>query len=249
MLRTEHQTEFKRRSIKSFVATFAAANLALFSTVAPAAQETLTPNQNPDWTLPFPSADDGPCEELGNTLGPDKRITIKLNQRERELIHLAIEGWIVDMEHELTGVGGWTGGVYPVLFGDTGQPGGGPADPPFHSRAFFLNYGINVMGPSIQQRVYGEDLIADFNLEVYGGPIATEEELRNNLQEITFTACERMSISIAIEKWSDRADGQSGRHIRLCAHSQEMNATSACSSFRPLGQAYRSLTRKIEKDQ
>jgi hypothetical protein len=105
------------------------------------------------------------------------------------------------------------------------------------------------MGPSVQQRVYGEDLIADFNLEVYGGPIATEAELLNNLQEITFTACERMAISIAIEQWSDRADGQSGRHTRLCAHSQEMNATSGCSSFRPLGRAYRSLTKKIESDQ
>ena len=186
MLHTECHTEIKSWNIKSLIATVTAAGLAMSSTMVLGAEETLTPNQNPGWTLPFPSADDGPCEELSNTLGPDKRITIKLNQRERELIHLAIEGWIVDMEHELAGVGGWTGGIYPVLFGDTGQPGGGPADPPFHSRAFFLNYGINVMGPSVQQRVYGEDLVADFNLEVYGGPIATEEELRNNVQEITF---------------------------------------------------------------
>jgi len=249
MLNSKRHAEIKHRNIKRLIATVTAASLALCSIVALGSQATLTPNQNPAWPLPFPSAEDGPCEELGSTLGPDKRITIKLNQRERELIHLAIEGWIVDMEHELTGVGGWTGGIYPVLFGDTGEPGGGPADPPFHSRAFFLNYGINVMGPSVQQRVYGEDLIADFNLDVLGGPIATEAELRNNLQEITLTACERMAISIAIEKWSDRADGQSGRHIRLCAHSQEMNASSACQSFRPLGQAYRSLTRKIEKDQ
>jgi len=105
------------------------------------------------------------------------------------------------------------------------------------------------MGPSVQQRVYGEDLIADFNLEVLNGPIAADSELRNNLQEITFTACERMSISIAIEQWSDRADGQSGRHVRLCDHSKEMNASSACASFRPLAEAYKSLTRKIEKDQ
>ncbi len=221
-----------------------------FSTGNPGTQETLTPNQNPGWTLPFPSAETGPCEELGNpTLGPDKRITIKLNQRERELIHLATEGWIVDMEHELVGVGGWTGGIYPVLFGDTGKPGAGPATPPFHARAFFLNYFIKVVGPSIQERVYGQDLISDFNLEVFGGPVATEEELRQNVQEITFTDCERTGISIAIEKWSDRADGQMGRHLRICDHSQQMDATSSCASFRPLAKAYKSLTKKLEGDQ
>lgn len=249
MLHIDRIKESKRRSIGSRIVTMTAVSLVLSSTVVLGAQETLTPNQNPGWLLPYPSADEGPCEELSSTLGPDKRITIKLNQRERELIHLAIEGWIVDMEHELAGVGGWTGGIYPVLFGDTGAPGGGQADPPFHSRAFFLNYGIHVMGPSIQQRVYGEDLIADFNLEVFGGPIASEDELLNNFQEITFTACERMSISIAVEKWSDRADGQSGRHVRLCDHSKQMSSTSACGSFLPLAKAYRSLTKKIETDQ
>ena len=125
----------------------------------PEAQETLTPNQNPGWTLPFSSEEQGPCEELGNpTLGTDKQITIKVNQRERELIHLATQGWVVDMEHELVGVGGWTGGIYPVLFGGSGEPGPGPATPPFHARAFFLNYFIKVVGPSIQERVYGQDL-------------------------------------------------------------------------------------------
>lgn len=63
-----------------------------FGTVS--AEQTLTPNQNPDGTLPIgPGVDTGPCEELGNpTLGKDKRITIQVNQRERELVHLAVEG-------------------------------------------------------------------------------------------------------------------------------------------------------------
>lgn len=215
------------------------------------AQQTQIPNQNPDWTLPIgPGVDTGPCEELGNpTLGKDKRITINVHQRERELIHLATEGWIVDMEHELTGVGGWTGSVYPTLFGGTGEPGPGPATPPFQARAFFLNYFIKVVGPSIQERVYGQDLISDFNLEELGGPVATEEELRQNVQAITFTACERLGLSIAIEKWSDRPDGQAGRHTRICEKSKEMSETTACGSFTPLADAYQSLRKKIEEDQ
>ncbi len=209
-------------------------------------QETLTPNQNPAWTFPSPSATVGPCEELPNpTMGLDKRITVKVNQRERELIHLATEGWIVDMEHELTGVGGWTGGIYPGPRPRDGAPGPGPATPPFFARAFFLNYFIKGVGPSIQERVYGQALLSDT-----GGPgDATEEELSQNVQEISFTACERVGLSIAIENWSDKAYGQSGRHLRLCNHSQEINATSACDSFRPLAQAYKTLTDKIEKDQ
>lgn len=153
------------------------------------------------------------------------------------------------MEHELTGVGGWTGSIYPTLFGGTGTPGPGPATPPFQARAFFLNYFIKVVGLSIQERVYGQDLISDFNLEVFEGLVATEKELQQNVQEITFTACERSGLSIAIEKWSDRPDGQMGRHVRICEKSKEMRATSACSSFTPLADAYRSLTKKIEKDQ
>jgi len=124
MLHPDCNTENRCLRIRKVIATFAVSGLALCSAVALGAQETLTPSQNPDWTLPYPSADYGPCEELSSTLGPDKRITIKLNQRERELTHLAIEGWIVDMEHELAGVGGWTGGIYPVVIGDTGEPGG-----------------------------------------------------------------------------------------------------------------------------
>ena len=212
---------------------------------------TMTPIQNPDWLLPLGlGMDMGPCEELGNpTLGKDKRITINVNQRERELIHLALEGFKADMEHELAGVGGWTRSVLPELFGGTGKPGPGPASPPFHARAFFLNYFINVVVPSMQQRVYGEDLISDFNLEMFGGPVATEKELRKNFQEITFTACERSGLSIATEKWSDRPDGQMGRHVRICKTSKEMAATSACGSFTPLARAYKSLRKKIEKDQ
>ena len=232
----------------SSVFTILVSILFLCSSGALGAEKTLTPNQNPDWTLPFPGT--GPCEDLGNpTLGPDKRITIEVNQRERELIHLAVEGWVIDMKHELVGVGGWVGGLYPFLFGDDGAPGPGPATSPFHARAFFLNYFIAIVGSSLQQRVYGEDLISDFNLEVFGGPIATEKELCKNVQEITFTACERSGLSIAIEKWSDRPDGQMGRHVRICDESEEMGATSACKSFQPLAKAYKSLTKKIETDQ
>ena len=229
---------------------FLTSSLFLFAVAAVQAQ-TRTPNQLPDWTLPIgPKTDTGPCEELGNpTLGRDKRITIELNQRERELAHLAVEGWKVDMEHELAGVGGWTGSVYPALFGGTGKPGPGPATPPFAARAFFLNYFIVVVVPSLQERIYGQDLISDFNLEVAGGPVATEMELRRNTQEVTFTACERAGLSIAIEKWSDRPDGQSGRHVRLCDRSKEMATTSACHSFQPLSEAYRTLTPKLEKDE
>lgn len=235
--------------IKGFVIFFVV--FVAFLTGNPRAEETQTPNQNPAWALPDPTKPGmGPCEELSPTLGLDKRVTIKLNQRERELIHLAVEGWKVDMEHELAGVGGWIGGVAPELFGGDGRPGPGPATPPFHSRAFFLNYFIHVTVPSIQQRVYGEDLIADFNLELpAGGPVATEEQLENNFQEITFTACERAGLSIAIEGWSNRADGQSGRHVRICEHSKEMAASSACGSFEPLAQAYKTLRPKIEQDQ
>jgi len=197
--------------------------------------------------------DMGPCEELENpTLGPDKRITIELNQRERELIHLALIGFRADMEHELEGVGGWMGGVFP------GPPPDGPnglpqepdaslsnADPAFFARSFFLNYFIKVNVPSIGERVYGMDLLSDTG----SAEDATEEQLEMSLQSITFTACERAALSIATETWSDMQWGQMGRHLRLCDHSREMNASSACSSFRPLGQAYRTLRNKIERDQ
>lgn len=215
------------------------------------AQPSRTPNQNPDWTLPVgPDTDTGPCEELGNpTLGKDKRITIEMNQRERELAHLSVLGWVVDMEHELDGVGGWAGSVYPVLFGGTGEAGSGLANPPFEARSFFLNYFIEVVGPSIQERVYGQDLISDFNLQEFGGPVATDEELEDSVQAITLTGCERLGLDIAIEKWNDGPDGQVGRHIHLCERSKEMEETSACASFFPLAEAYQSLSAKLEEDQ
>lgn len=211
-------------------------------------QNPLWVERNPDGSVKAGGLQNqaiGPCEELGNpTLDQDKRVTIELNQRERELIHLALIGFKIDMEHELEGVGGWTGGVFPG-FPLESDPGLSSADPAFFARAFFLNYFIQVNVPSISERVYGMDLLSDT-----GGPgDATEKELEQSLQTITFTACERAGLSIATEKWSDKAWGQMGQHLRLCDHSQEMNASSACASFRPLGQAYRTLRQKIEKDQ
>ena len=136
------------------------------------------------------------------------------------------------------------GGVFP---GEPEEPDPSlsSADPPFFARSFFLNYFIKVNVPSIAERVYGMDLLSDT-----GGPgDATEEQLELSLQSITFTACERTGLSIATEKWSDMQWGQMGHHLRICDHSQELNASSACSSFRPLGQAYRTLGKKLEEDQ
>ena len=148
------------------------------------------------------------------------------------------------MEHELEGVGGWQGGVFPGMPQES-DPSLSNADPAFFARAFFLNYFINVVVPSIGERVYGMDLLSDT-----GSPgDATEEQLEMSLQTITFTACERSGLSIATEKWSDKQWGQMGRHLRLCDHSPQLNASSACASFRPLGQAYRTLRTKIERDQ
>ena len=43
--------------------------------------------------------------------------------------------------------------------------------------------------------------------------------------------------------------GQMAAHLKLCQASPEMNASTACQSFIPLGEAYESLEKKIEKDQ
>ncbi len=193
----------------------------------------------------------GPCEEFGDpSLTPEKQITIDLNQRERELIHLVLIGFEADLEHELEGVGGWTGSVFPPSFGGTGSPQEpdpslSTADPAFFARSQFLNYFIKVVLPSVGERVYGMDRLSDT-----GGPgDATEEELGQSVQSITFTACERTALSIATEKWSGNAWGQMGRHLRLCDHSQELRNSSACSTFPPLELAYQTLRKKIEKDQ
>jgi hypothetical protein len=211
-------------------------------------QNPLWVERNPDGSVKaggLQNQEIGPCEELGNpTLDTDKRVTVELNQRERELIHLAVIGFRSDMEHERDGVGGWKGGVFP---GSPPKPNShiSTAAPPFFARAFFLNYFIKVVVPSISERVYGMDRFSDT-----GSPgDATEAELENSVQTITFTACERAGLSIATEKWSAEEWGQMGRHLRLCDHSVEMNASSACASFRPLGTAYGTLRPKIEQDQ
>lgn len=153
-------------------------------------------------------------------------------------------GFRSDMEHEREGVGGWTGAVFGG-FPEEPDPGLAAADPLFFARAFFLNYFINVVVPSIGARVYGADRLSDT-----GSPgDATEDGLKMSLQTITFTACERAGLSIALEKWSNKEWGQMGRHLALCQVSKEVSSSSACKSFVPLGDAYDSLTKKIEKDQ
>jgi hypothetical protein len=165
--------------------------------------------------------DPSPCEA---TFGfdPGLRITIPLHQRERELIHLAMEGFIADLEHEAVGTSN--------------------AVPPFELRAGFLQFFITAVVPSIQSRVAGR-----FENE-YPTP-ENEAAMMASVQNVEFGGCERSALSIAIEKWSVKSGGQMAAHLKLCQASQEMNASTACQSFYPLGEAYDSLTKMIEKDQ
>ena len=86
-------------------------------------------------------------------------------------------GFRADMEHELEGVGGWSGGVFPGSPLEP-DPSLSSADPAFFARAFFLNYFIEVNVPSLSERIYGMDLLSDT-----GGPgDATEAELEQSVQ-------------------------------------------------------------------
>ncbi len=168
----------------------------------------------------------GPCEELG--FSKDLRVTIELNQRERELIHLAMDSFIVDLEHEKSGIDkAPVDETYPL---------------PFETRSFFLGYFIDHVVPTIQARVKAAQ-VPDFPSP------ENEAAMKASIQEIEFTGCERIGLSIATEKWSVKDGGQSQRHIALCEKSPEMNQTTGCDSFRPLGEAYTTLSKKIETDQ
>lgn len=165
--------------------------------------------------------DPSPCEAVFG-FDPSLRITIPLHQRERELIHLAMEGFIADMEHEATGTSS--------------------AVPPFELRTGFLEFFITDVVPSIQSRVAGR-FVDEFPTP------ENEAAMLASVQNVEFGACERSALSIAIEKWSVKSGGQMAAHLKLCQASKEMNASTACQSFLPLGDAYDSLTKKIEKDQ
>jgi hypothetical protein len=162
-----------------------------------------------------------PCEAA---FGFDKslRVTIPLNQRERELIHLAMEGFVADMAHE--------------------QVGTSNASPPFELRAGFLGFFIAEVVPTIQSRVAGRFV------DEYPTP-ENEAAMLASVQNVEFGACERNALSIAIEKWSVKSGGQMAAHLQLCQVSNEMKSTTACQSFMPLGDAYSTLSKKIEKDQ
>lgn len=162
-----------------------------------------------------------PCEEA---FGFDRslRVTIPLHQRERELIHLALEGFIADMEHE--------------------QVGTNTANPPFELRSGFLGFFIDLVVPTIQSRVGGR-VVDEFPTP------ENEAAMLASIQNVEFGACERNAISIAIEKWTVKSGGQMAAHLKICQASSEMKTTTACQSFIPLGDAYSTLSKKIEKDQ
>ena len=134
-----------------------------------------------------------------------------------------MEGFIADLEHEADG----TGSV---------------AEPPFVLREGFLQFFITSVVPSIQSRVAGR-IVDEFPTT------DNEEDMLASIQNVEFGGCERAAMSIALEKWSVKSGGQMAAHLKLCNASDEMDATLACQSFHPLGEAYTSLSEKIETDQ
>ncbi len=170
-----------------------------------------------------------PCEGLaGSGFDESQRVTIPLNQRERELIHLTMEGFLADMQHEKDGV---------VMASSIERDASFDAHP-FGVRAFFLGFFIDEVVPSIQDRVAGS-FVSEFD----------EAAMLESVQNVEFGACERHAVSIAIEKWTVKSGGQMDAHLKICQASNELRDLNACNSFEPLGIAYSSLTKKIEKDQ
>ena len=162
-----------------------------------------------------------PCEEAFG-FDPSLRVTIPLHQRERELIHLALEGFIADLEHERVGTN--------------------TANPPFELRSGFLGFFIDAVVPTIESRVGGR-VVDEFPRP------ENEVAMLASIQHVEFGACERNAISIAIENWTVKSGGQMAAHLKLCQASSEMKMSTACQSFIPLGDAYSTLSKKIEKDQ
>ena len=85
--------------------------------------------------------------------------------------------------------------------------------------------------PSVQSRVAGR-----FEDE-FPTP-ENEKAILASIQNVEFGGCERTAVSIALEKWSVESGGQMAAHLKLFNASKEMNATSGCQSFHPLGEAY-----------
>ena len=169
-----------------------------------------------------------PCEALGQGFDKSQRVTIPLNQRERELIHLAMEGFIADMQHERDGV---------VMASSIERDPSFDAHP-FFVRDFFLGFFIDEVVPSIQDRVAGS-FVSEFD----------EAAMLASVQNVEFGACERHAVSIGIENWTVKSGGQMASHLKICKDSKELSDLGACNSFEPLGDAYKSLTEKIGKDQ
>ncbi len=168
-----------------------------------------------------------PCEALDG-FDKSQRVTIPLNQRERELIHLAMEGFIADMQHERDGVG-----MVSSIERDPSFDAH-----PFFVRDFFLGFFIDAVVPSIQDRVAGS-YVSEFD----------EAAMLASVQNVEFGACERHAVSIGIENWTVKSGGQMASHLKICKDSKELSDLGACNSFEPLGDAYKSLTKKIGKDQ
>ncbi len=169
-----------------------------------------------------------PCEALGSGFDKSQRVTIPLNQRERELIHLAMEGFIADMQHERDGV---------VMASSIERDADFNAHP-FFVRDFFLGFFIDAVVPSIQDRVAGS-FVSEFD----------EAAMLASVQNVEFGACERHAVSIGIENWTVKSGGQMASHLKICKDSKELSDLTLCNSFEPLGDAYKSLTEKIGKDQ
>jgi len=139
-----------------------------------------------------------------------------------------MEGFIADMEHERDGV---------VMASSIERDPSFDAHP-FVVRDFFLGFFIDEVVPSIQDRVAGS-FVSEFD----------EAAMLASVQNVEFGACERHAISIGIEKWTVKSGGQMSAHLKICQASNELRDLGACNSFEPLGKAYSSLTKKIEKDQ
>ena len=172
-------------------------------------------------------ADPSPCEDAFGS-DPENRIIIDMNQREREILHLALEGFKEDMKHEIIGTG-------IGLEGDPARP--------WPVRFAFLDFFVTDIVPILQERVQGAT-ICDFPT-----PLNNKAMIEESIQTVELGECERIGASIALDKWSIRRGGQMRSHLVLCKASEEMRGTNACASFFPLGDAYLTLKKKLEKDQ
>ena len=158
-----------------------------------------------------------PCEAAFG-FDPSLRVTIPLHQRERELIHLALEGFIADLEHERVGVSS--------------------ANPPFELRAGFLGFFIDPVVPTIQTRVGGR-VVDEFPTP------ENEAAMLASIQYVEFGACERNAISIAIENWTVKSGGQMAAHLALCKARQRDEGVHSMPVLLP---SWRCIFDLVKKD-